>query len=112
MIIGNVFLVRKIKKKIKINNQKGDEMFINTKEYTDLLCKYPHIAKHINLYWGGPEMNTYFSDLILGNRNGVRKGFTQDDIRCIRGLMKIHMDEYPKFLNLSDEKVVDRRLRA
>jgi hypothetical protein len=87
-------------------------MFINTREYNYILAKYPHIAKYINLYWGGPEMNRYFSDLILGNRNGVRKGFTSDAIHSINSLMKLHMESYPKFLNMSNEKLLDKSFQT
>lgn len=76
-------------------------MFIETTEYQLLYNRCPHIAKKIMLMWGSRDMNVYFSDLVLNNRNGARKGFNVDIAESICYLFEKHKEEFPKLINIT-----------
>jgi hypothetical protein len=55
--------------------------------------KYPRIAKAIELMWGAPEMDSYFSQLIVNERND-RAGFPREVMAAILKLSADHTQRF------------------
>lgn len=55
---------------------------------------FPHILKKIQALWGYPEMNLYFSRLIIDDR-GDREGFPAEVWDDLHTLMQLHQTILP-----------------
>ena len=75
-------------------------MFIKTEEFQCIEKYYPHIAKNIMLLWGSTDMNSYFSKLIIDNRDCTRTGFPKRVSDYIINLMEIHKEDFPELINV------------
>ena len=61
---------------------------------TPLEKTFPHILAKIQVMWGYPEMNLYFSRLAVDDR-GDRDGFPADVWDDLQMLMLLHQDLFP-----------------
>ena len=61
--------------------------------------KFPRVAKAIELMWGTPEMDTYFSRLVVNEQGRAdREGFPKDVMAAILKLSADHVRRF-KFVN-------------
>ena len=61
---------------------------------TPLEKSFPHILEKIQVLWGYPELNLYFSRLTIDDR-GDRDGFPTDVWDDLQMLMLLHQDFFP-----------------
>jgi hypothetical protein len=61
---------------------------------------YTRIATKINFMWGAPELDTYFKELIISDREG-RQGFSTEVFEALVKLSNIHN-------GISDLRIVKR----
>lgn len=72
-------------------------MIFKTKEmalkYLDLVG-YSRISRSIDAMWGTPELDSYFSSIMISDREG-RDGFPPDVFEAILSLYGIHTKDIP-----------------
>ena len=56
--------------------------------------KYPHVLNKIIELWNQPEIDHYFTTLLLDTRGGERKGFDDDAFKDITHLYEFRESEY------------------
>ncbi len=61
---------------------------------TPLEKGFPHVLQKIQALWGYPEMNLYFSRLIIDDR-GDREGFPAEVWDDLHTLMQLHQEVLP-----------------
>lgn len=71
--------------------------------------KYERILKKINDLWHDPDIDAYFTSLLIDTR-GARKGFEQDVFKDIQRLHKYH--EYFRLTQAADRFAALRELEA
>lgn len=57
--------------------------------------RFPHVANKIELFWGHPEIDLVFEDLIYDKRGG-RQGFPPEVMSAIMRLFKKNGEETKK----------------
>jgi hypothetical protein len=69
------------------------------KQNTNLLTinqEFPRIGQALDLFWGSPEF-TQYTDQLLSDTRGNRKGFPSDILLAIINMQTLHDTQFPQY---------------
>lgn len=87
------FLNRPMEHEAQMETQFKSDANSTDPNATVLEARFPHVASAIQLLWGNPEMDTYFSKLVVDDR-GNREGFPPEVMSDLKFLAALHQAAY------------------